>query len=260
MIRSTKALGLIVAAALTIGAMAAPAAQAEPNGILTSGTTENGKGEVEHTATPVHGVQENNQHTLNKFTITELEVSCNQQSVKYYGQTTGTDKELTLEPVYKECGNIDSKTDEINSLVTITMEGCDYSLNQPVKLGKDEYTGTVDLVCPEGKHPIIHQFLDKGHTIPLCTIEIEPAPTNQNLGHIIYHNENNRPTAPDHITANVAVENIVYETNGKSCPEPGGTGEDGKLITTITLTSGETNEAGETVSLNDDLWISDETP
>jgi hypothetical protein len=256
MIRSIKALGLIVAAALTIGAMAAPAAQAEPKGILTSGTTKNGKGEVEHTATPVHGVREGTV-TENRLESRGLSLSC--KDTRYYGQTTGTDKELTLEPVYKECGNIDAKTDEVNGLDTVTMEGCDYNLNQPTKIGKDEYTGTVDLVCPEGKHPIIHQYLDSGHNIPLCTITIEAAPTNQNLGHIVYHNINNRPANPDHVTAEVAVTGITYETSGKSCPQPGATGEDYNLLAKITLTSGETNEAGETVSLNDDLWISDES-
>jgi hypothetical protein len=258
MIRTLKALGLLTIAALAISAMVASAAQAEV--LLTSGKTPS-----THTATNVHGVQHG--------TITEnyleifggSKISCENEFVKFYGKTTGSDKELTLEPTYGrgapslDCGiqfTNEKGEHELSKVVTFTMEGCDFKLKQPTHLEENTFTGNIDLVCPKEKDPLIHIFTTKAHTITLCTLTIEPPLANQNLSHIVYHNKTN-VGAPDDITATVTIEGIQYITRGKGCPEADGTvRNDGKYFSNITLTSGETNGSKATVSLEDDLWLS----
>jgi hypothetical protein len=260
MIRSLKALGLLTVAALAISAMVASAAQAEP--LLTSGKTPE-----THTATKVHGVQEGT-ITENYFQtesgITKTQVSCENEFVKYYGSTTGSDKELTLEPTYGrgtpnlDCGVVikEGEVHKLSPIVTVTMEGCNFKLKQPTFIFKDTYTGKVDLECPAGKDPLVHIYSSKAHTTTICTITIEPPAANQGLSHVIYHNQ---AGTPDDITATVEIEGIQYITRGAGCPAKDGTTlANGKFFTNITLTSGETNASKETVSLADDLWISGE--
>jgi hypothetical protein len=256
MIRSLKVLGLLTVAALAMSAMVASAAQAEV--LLTSGKTS----PETHTATNVHGKQHGT-ITENYFEANGQKVSCENETVKYYGKTTGSDKELTLEPIFGrgtpnlDCGIVfkEGEVHKLSPVVTVTMNGCDFKLKQPTKIETNTYTGNVDLECPKEKDPIIDIFTSKAHTTILCQITIEPPPANQNLSHIVYHNQTN-VGAPDDITATVTIEGIQYiNLTPITCPDTK-THNDGKLFSNITLTSGETNASKETVSLADDLWLS----
>jgi hypothetical protein len=253
MIRSLKVLGLLTIAALAISAMVASAAQAEVT--FTSGKTT----PETHTATNIHGSQYGT-ITENYLEFNGSKISCENSTVKFYGKTTGTDSELTLEPTYGrgapnlDCGIVfkEGEVHKLSPVVTFTMEGCDYVLTRPVFLEENTSTGEVFLKCPEGKSPLVHIFTSKTHTTSLCTITIEP---NQELKHVVYHNKTN-VGAPDDITATVTAEGIKYKNlGGLACPDQL-THEDTKYFSNITFTSGETNASKETVSLADDLWLS----
>jgi hypothetical protein len=253
MIRSLKMLGLLTVAAFVMSAVVASAANGEV--LLTAGKTPE-----THTTTRVHGVQAGSV-TENYFqtkTAGEKELNITCAKVRFYGEVSnGTDREVELFPEYEECGVTNNTTHEVpNHRVTVTMEGCIYKFTEPTQLEPETYTGKVHLVCPLGKHPTLHQFANATQTIEICTIEVHSATEGQGeLSHVVYHNEDNNAEKDD-VTATVAIENIKYFTKGKFCPEPNTTKENGKYVSNITLTSGETNANKETVSLEDDLWLS----
>jgi hypothetical protein len=253
MIRRIKALGLLTVAALAVNAMVASAAQAEVN--WTAGKTLNNQ----HTTTKIHG-QQTGPVTENNFQTQtaggqQTKITCTKS--RYYGTVpNGTAKELEVTPEYEECGVTNNETHVVAShRVTLTTEGCTFRFREPTHIETNTFTGNVDLVCPEGKRPVWHIFANAAHSIKVCTIEFERAPTNQNLGHIVYHNQTNAG-APDDITATFTITGITYETTGAGCPEPGATKTNGVYNSNVTLTSGETSINKETVSLEDDLWLS----
>jgi hypothetical protein len=253
MIRSLKALGQLTIAALATSAMVAPAALAEVN--WTVGKTLNN----EHTTTKIHGIQTGlvTENYFQTQTVGGVWVKWTCTKGRFYGTVpSGTARELEVTPEYEECGVTNNETHEVSHRTTITMEGCTYKFTEPTHLGTNTFTGNFDLVCPAGKRPVWHTFANAGHTVKACTIEIERSPVNQNLGHVVYHNQANIG-APDDVTATFTISGIVYETTGAGCPEPGATKVDGQYVSSVTLTSGETNVSKETVSLEDDLWLSE---
>jgi hypothetical protein len=266
MIRSIKALGLLVVAGLAIGAMAAPAAQAveNPNSVLKTGQTENELGEVELTGTPLHGKQiGNNTHNYFQAGPNAPRISCENETVKYYGKSDGEEKDLTLEPTYEHCWTLTAEHQN-STPVTVNMKDCDYRLTQPehkeVEATEEiyEFTGTADLVCPGGEGPTITIYASGTPTEPsiaLCRLEIEPNQTG--LSHVLYKNEEG--PKGDHVKANVTVEEIAYEAENSGCPTPKGqTENNAELFSTVTLTGGGT-EGGETFSNDDDVWLSTES-
>lgn len=167
MIRNLKMLGLMLVAALAMTAMSASAASATDANWTGGGST------VGHD---------------NPLGVTELtgsaDVKCAEATYDYVSSSGNT---LTLTPTFSGCaaGGV--------LPVTITVNKCHYQLEAGTTTG-DTAPVTAGLKCDtEGAGQIeVHVFLDSGHTIPFCTINIAAQP---NLpGNLIAENQTNGHT------------------------------------------------------------------
>ena len=287
MIRNLKVLGLLAFAALAMSAMFASSASAQEKGTLTTGHTENEKGEVEHTPATLIGEQyphpqtsEEDKHeweTWNFFKATPEDpdadaIRCDTATLT--GTTdTGTETEIKVQPHYTHCI-------VKGQPATVNMNGCEYLLTQPetfVGGNPEEYTGKVDLTCPviEGVHQEIEidvfgfgNSTNTSHFFKACTITIGPAEGSEEVeghtvdpldGHIIYKNIEGKDTATkeldtDDITALVEVEGITSDSS--ECPE-GNHHDNGIYTSTVTIEAFE--DEPEKHDNQIDAWISDPT-
>jgi hypothetical protein len=238
MSRNFKMLGPLLLAALAISTLIAPA-PADAKGVLTAGDTDAFN---PHTATLVNGVQYGSE---NYFEVAGNKVSCENSGVAFTAaDADGTATSLTLEAQYKDC------TTSSVPAATIAMNGCDYLLGQPASAGPPgEFTGKVDLVCPEGKVVEITAYLfgtPTSHNTKVCTIKILPG---KGLAHVRYSNGVNEATKKDDLTVEADVRGLSYEQSG-TCGVK--SGSDAKYKSTITLT-GKDAEGNP-----HDLWMSEE--
>lgn len=239
MTRNFKALGLAAFALLALGAMVAPAAQAEVT--LTTGLTPS-----THTATSLHATQYNptGNITDNNFTTAVGATNCSNALSTFTGTTTGTNKTLTITPNYVHCTTI-TKEDKAGTPVTVTLNGCDFLFNQPETLtGGPKYTGTVSVICPAGKKIEVEVYAAgsvTAHSVKICTLSIGET---KNIAHVIYTNIPGVPPVKDDITVKVTGSGIPYSTTG-ICGETAG---NATYTSSLTLTS--TNPAH-------DIWFSD---
>jgi hypothetical protein len=221
MIRTIKALGLLTAAALCAGALAAPAAQAEEgSGVFTSGLTEEVSESPEHTATTLWGEQRGTPEQNYLRTEGGNEVTCGNEGVRYRAEASGADTEITTEePEGENTTYQDCIAEGANDLAaTVTMAGCHYRFGQPVKLQESEYTGLVDLICPDGKSIVIHVYLfgtpTGNHSVPICTIEVKPGAETE---HVIT-TDKHTAGRHDEVTITATVEHIQVHKSG-ACGE-----------------------------------------
>ncbi len=225
MIGKKRAIWLLLATALAMSSAAVPVAQATPkfqgapttppppDHTIIEGTTE--EGEVE------------------KFTVGANKVECHG---KFTGTSlTGEDSELTMTPEYTypdTGGNPDCRThNEVGDFTThVSMNGCDYLLHSGTKLKEGEYTGTVDVKCPEGKKIEVKVTNASGGT--KCKLEIG---AQNGLNHVIYKN---KEVFPRDVTAEVTLEGIKYtqvEGGILGCGQANGEHSDGKYTSKVTL-------------------------
>jgi len=242
MIRNAiKISGLLALMALALGVGAASPAGAEVT--LTAGTTfEN---VIEQEETSLMGVQyggttdPEGKETTNYFEAgaegKEQKLHCDNEGVSYTGTAHGSDANVTITPEYNNCRTLNANHEK-GLFVTVTENGCDYTFNQPEAIEVNHhYKGTASLTCPVGKTLEVHLFLDKNHTIPVCTLTVEPFP---NKGHVTYTNQKNGDGGFDDVTVKATVTGIPYIEHGSCDPEgKTPTREDGEFFSDVTLTS-----------------------
>jgi hypothetical protein len=172
-----KALGLALVAVCAVSGLSVSAAQAAPK--FTGYATPPGT----HVHTIITGTTETG--SVEKFTAgagtTECHVSYESTSL------TGEDTELTVKPTKvttpgtTEDGHCNTLAFGANFKTDISYEGCDYVLHSGTKLAEDEYTGTSDIKCPEGKAIDIKVTNSSGTT--KCTLKV---PAQNGLAHVIF--------------------------------------------------------------------------
>lgn len=239
---AAKKLGFALAAVCAMSAIAASAAQAV-NGVLTAGATPS-----THTAATLVGVPYakpgGNFATENMFEAFGSKMSCT--NVTAEGSVTGTDKTGTLTPSTTHCGIIASD-DSLKPPITVTTNGCDYKITQPVRLAANEYTSKVDLECPTSQGPVVHIAAGgtyTSHIGNICTMEVTAG---QEVGHIVAHNKS-EAGKKDFLTVTVLLSNVHVVRSGL-CAGAETTSANVKFISNLKVTSmGETH----------DVWITDE--
>jgi hypothetical protein len=163
MIRKLKALGPTLVGILAMGAMAAPAANAQ---------LENGELTAEESPVTLDGTQEG----TNVMTRNGRTISCSTTTFHAVADTGDTTIDIT--PTYAGC------VSNINSPATTTMNGCIYRLHLN-KSTTDHgggnvtatYTAQTQLVCPPNQKVQLHVYSSHtNHTnnVNLCTYEIGP--------------------------------------------------------------------------------------
>jgi hypothetical protein len=172
MTRNLRALGLALAAALVLGAVAASGASAEYK-FTSGGTTAN---------TFVTGEQ----WEIHQFFIGGQAIKC--FVAKFQGtQSTTTTNQLTITPVYENCTYGETRQ------IDITMNGCTYLFTGTTNAEKH---GLFHVKCPAGK--VIEAHLTEPAGTNKCTITIaEQAAT----GGVTY--TNNRKVEPDNVTVHL---------------------------------------------------------
>jgi hypothetical protein len=185
MTRNLKALGLALVAVFAMSALTASAAQATPK--FTGNETPSGK--------PAHtiGTGTTNTGSIEKIVAGAGTLECH---VTYETTSlTGEDTELTVKPTKfttpgtTENGHCNTVSLGSNFKTDVDFEGCDYVFHSGVKLAENEYTGTVDIKCPEGKSVDIK--VTNASATTKCTLRV---PAQNGLKHVIYRNEKeNKP-------------------------------------------------------------------
>ena len=258
MIRNLKAVGLLAFAALAMSAMFASAASAQELGTLTAGLTpETHEGaSLVGTQYPDPADPEATQEEIeewedwNFFESGGDKVQCD--TAELFGSTgNGTATEVKVEAEYTHCI-------ARGQPATVSMNGCEYSLEQPETLEENVYIGGAALTCPHETAVEVDVYgfgnaTNTSHFFKACTIEITPSADSHDEGshtldtldgHIVY--ENNF-SGPDDITATVTVDGVTSDAT--DCPE-GVHDEDALYTSTVTIEA--ENENGQR-----DLWISD---
>lgn len=161
MFRKLKLLGAVAGAVLTMSAMLAAAAQAE-TGVLT--------------APPYPANVTGEQPFGQVFDIGEnppVPVTCGS---KLDATLFGPTDPVTFTPTYNNC-----VADPAQTPVTITMNGCDYTVGftKPGTTGHPFTTGTMQawVNCPVGQQIEIHVYLDQfqhAGNVSTCTYDIGP--------------------------------------------------------------------------------------
>jgi hypothetical protein len=207
MIRNLKALGLALVAVFAFAAITSSAAQAtvQFTGYETPGVT--------HVHTILKGTTENIEPFSETYTTAIGKIHCH---VTYEATSlTGIDTELTVKVTKLTKPEETSVEDCITTIGTtkftthVRYNGCDYQFTNPKKLKADEYTGTIDVKCPEGKE-IEVEITKLNEAVKKCLLKVPGGAKNENLGHIIYRNER-KPVGETHVT----VESTISKANGK---------------------------------------------
>jgi len=164
MTRNLKALGLSMVAVLAMSAFVASAAHAEA-GEVTAGA---------YPAT-ISGVQTNENVLSNGV----RSVTCATASLT--GTLSAASSTVSITPSYSNCSGNGSTT------ATVNTNGCSYLLHVTTQTSESTGTGTVDVVCPEGKRIQIDIWATGQHPAgpKLCRLEV-PAQNGVNGGE--YHN------------------------------------------------------------------------
>jgi hypothetical protein len=172
MTRSLKALGLALIAVFALSALSASAASAQ-NGMVTGANPFVLHGNDEAgTTTPLTAFGGSTECAV--ATYTGGKVGGTTPEGHHMALPSGS-SDFTITPAYSGCLG--------NGVLpeTITMNGCDYVVHveKTVAGSNDQYTSTVELVCPLGKEVTIDIYLNhESHTahplIPDCTIHVPP--------------------------------------------------------------------------------------
>jgi hypothetical protein len=142
--------------------------------------------------------------TLDGAQVGAVEVSTNVgvftcKAVQFTGEAKSELAEFTVSPVYSGCT-------AFGKAVPWTANGCDYKFHSLTETSKDNYTGFVALVCPEGK---VAEF-----DFPACKIILPPR---SSFGAIDITNKTGSP-------GDVSVQLTIifhYKLEGILCAPPG---------------------------------------
>jgi len=202
MSRNLKVIGLALVSVFAMSAMAASSAQAavkltasEYPTVVTAQTTKHTAEEKEpfaHTLTFSGGMQ----------------IAC--KKTRFVGTLAEASEKVTIIPTYEECSvKIGSET----LLATVTVEDCYDNVHGGTKEAEEDKweKGEVDLVCPEGKAPVIHVFQSEAkHTKNenLCTFTVSPFVNKQATTFV------NTTGAPDDVSISFTLPNIAVTRTG----------------------------------------------
>lgn len=240
MIRSFKALGVLLTAALAIGAV-----------IAASGTeaTNTPKFRSDGDWVTYDATGGDDTLTINGGTLT-----C--KTIHYHGKQESAVEAtelptMTLHPTFTNC-----TTTALGSPATVSMNACDLKFRvADTDGGSHKYKGSVDLECMGGSAVTIDLWIsEKSHkemVTPPCTVEIPP----QSNIKTIKYNVHTTP-GPKNIVVEGTLEGITYKMIKNNafamCPGvPGELRHDGVYHITSPVTLIGTNAKGEET----DLWI-----
>ncbi len=167
MTRNLKALGLALAAVLTMSAMVASAASAQQGKLTSDGPVTL---EMTETGSPSGGANlfttfgekvecPGQTHTGHKFNVTP------HQPIESGSTTITLTLGFKLGVCFVGTGGLPT---------TWAMNGCDYVLHIGTTVAANEYALTTDIVCPAGKHIQLEEFNKHPGGIRLCTFTIKP--------------------------------------------------------------------------------------
>lgn len=230
MTRNLKAFGLTLVAVFAMSAVAASAAQAEETeqqGLFTAA-------EYPATLTGTEPVQ-------NEFHIPKLgSLTC--PGSTFSGTLAAASSTAKITPSYPtECH---TKVGVLKFPTHVTLNGCYYTFHVGItKPGgtKDQYTGSVDLKCPEEKDVIIHVYENKTKTEKnesTCTYTIKPK---DNLTSVTY--ETTTAASPEDIDVTGTVKVPYSESTGHTVCGP----TEGEAEYTVNVTLKADNKFGEPI-------------
>lgn len=204
MLRNLKTLGLIVVAALAIGAVGASPASAAPQFHFES----------EHTI--ITGTQ----ITANEFAFDAGKVKC---GVMNFDGTSAvlTTTTVTLKPTFENCK---IKKGEVEAEATFTFNNCNFLFH--LGANTEHLTGTMGIECPD--------FVVEIDT-PECTITI---PEQGNLGTVTYTNEGEETTRS--VIFDLSIGEIHYVEHGAGCANETQTTNNGTYTGKVTITGENT--------------------
>ena len=155
------------------------------------------------------------------------------KSATFKGELTGASSSLTMAPAVSECSAFGALS------ATVSMNGCQYRFN-PLSGGAGEFSGSLDIVCPEGKKIVI-----SGNG---CEVQIG---SQNGLNGITFGNET-QLTEPQ-LSVGFGVEQVMTYSktqDGVFCPLSGtGTVNNGSIA------GGATLKALNSEGKFDGLWI-----
>jgi hypothetical protein len=158
MMRNLRHLGPLLAAVLVMSSVAASAAMAE-TGKLTS------DGPVKMTGTTTSGVAR----------AFGFSVECHEHAT--VGKVNETPHGFVTPPlgaftVQTESTNCIATLGATKAPATVTNNGCDAvtQIGETISAGK--WSGTTEIVCPEGKQIEVHAYTNSSHLSTICTVKI----------------------------------------------------------------------------------------
>lgn len=221
MICNLKRLGLMLAAMGVLGAMAASAAQATPEFTAFNPSTYEHPSEASLHATQMESLEGSATHD---FTAGGGTVKCS--TATFTGTLTApASSTLTAAPTYSECKASFGETTHV------AMNGCEYLFHLETEPTEGEYTGTIDLLCPESEGPTLTVTTSGGGN--KCVLHIEP--DQEGLGTVDFRE------AGGEMEAEATVTGLAYTATGGffNCGVTEGTHTDGTYEGNVTATAKE---------------------
>lgn len=150
-------------------------------------------------------------------------------------ELTGKASSLTVTPTYGECRwNYPIVEPPVWSVVTVLMNGCDYSLHGLKWVKADEYTTSADLQCPAGKQMVVEL---KSGAATICRLTV-PAQANISGSKLI--DKTGKEKSLDDVELQLAMSGMKYTqdltTFPIACPIKAGTYETFAILNQMTLT------------------------
>ena len=225
MIRNLKVLGLALVAMLALGVVGASGAMAA-NGTVKIGATGDGN---------LDGIQINN----NVFTVGGgRTVVC--ETVTFTASMAAASSTVEkIIPKYEKCT---STLAGVKVPATVTPNGCTYTVHLGETTGvEDQYSGTADVVCPEGKLIEVHVY--KEGTLPA-----NHKPENQLCGYTIGSQAglgsgtvtNITTSTPKDLEINLNLVKINYTRTLGTIPNCGAAAAQATLSGKLTITGSTT--------------------
>ncbi len=215
MMRNLKALGLIVAVMGVLGAMATPALAVPEFTTFNTSTSEH-PSEVS-----IHGAQLGEGHAFSAGFGT---VKCT--TATFTGSSTATaSSTLTVGASYSGCKGSFGETAHMD------MNGCEYLFHAQTETAENEFSATVDLLCPPEEGPTLTTTTGGG--AEKCVIHIEPDQEGLSTAHFT--------EVEGEMEVEMALEGIDFISTGGlfNCGIANGTYTNGKYNGNSTVTASE---------------------
>jgi len=154
------------------------------------------------------------------------------KTTTFQGELTAKANSLTLFPSYGECRwNYPPVEPPVWSVVTVTMNGCDYRLHSLKRLKADEYSASADLQCPAGKQVVVDL---RSGAFTLCRVTL-PAQSNKTGSRLI--DTTGKGGGLDDVELQLAMGGMTYTQDLAGCPINAGTYNTFAIENRMTLTA-----------------------